>query len=72
MIHEFSIIERYFKPLSQGYNGSLQLSDDAALIDIPTGRQLVCTKDALCEGTHFGLNNSVRGWPMVLHNMAVI
>lgn len=50
---EFGIIRRYFSPLTKGFSGALGLGDDAALLDVPAGMQLVVTKDAICEGVHF-------------------
>ncbi len=50
---EFGLIRTYFSPLSVGFPGSLNLSDDAALIDVPAGKQLVITKDAVNEAVHF-------------------
>lgn len=50
---EFSLIERYFRPLSEGFEGSLGLRDDAALIALPPGHQLVVTTDAITAGVHF-------------------
>ncbi len=51
---EFDIIGKYFKPLAQNYSGALNLSDDAAIIsNIKPDQELVITKDALTEGTHF-------------------
>lgn len=50
---EFAIIRRFFAPLTKGLAGALNLSDDAALIDVPAGMQLVATKDAICEKVHF-------------------
>lgn len=50
---EFGIIRRYFSPLTKGFSGALGLGDDAALLDVPAGMQLVITKDAICEGVHF-------------------
>ncbi len=50
---EFELIARYFKPLATGLPGSLNLTDDAAVLDIPDGRQLVVTHDALVAGVHF-------------------
>jgi len=50
---EFDLIEQYFKPLAKGYSGSLQLSDDAAIVDVPPGLELIITKDAISEGVHF-------------------
>jgi thiamine-monophosphate kinase len=50
---EFDLIKKYFVPLAEQFPGSLNLSDDAAIIDIPAGQQLVVTKDAISEGIHF-------------------
>jgi thiamine-monophosphate kinase len=50
---EFALIKRYFSPLAAGFPGSLNLTDDAALIDVPTGKQLIITKDTINEGVHF-------------------
>ncbi len=50
---EFGLIRTYFSPLASGFPGSLNLSDDAALIDVPAGKQLVITKDTINEGVHF-------------------
>jgi len=50
---EFGLIKKYFGPLAADYSGSLALSDDAAIIDVPPGRELVITKDAISEGVHF-------------------
>ncbi|MGG5820886.1 thiamine-phosphate kinase [Falsiroseomonas sp. HW251] len=48
---EFSLIARHFRPLAGP--GSLGLSDDAALLDLPPGQQLVLAADAIVEGVHF-------------------
>lgn len=50
---EFERIERYFKPLSRGFQGALQLEDDAALLPAPAGETLVATTDAMVEGVHY-------------------
>jgi len=52
-MNEFDLIATYFKPLAGGYDGSLNLSDDAAIINPPPGHDLVVTKDAICAGIHF-------------------
>ncbi len=49
---EFSLIARHFAPLASDA-GALGLTDDAAVIDIPEGHQLVATKDAMVEGVHY-------------------
>ncbi len=48
---EFSLIARHFRPLAG--EGALDLSDDAALLDPPAGRQLVLAADAMVAGVHF-------------------
>lgn len=55
---EFSFIEKYLVPLAAGFPGSLNLTDDAAVIDIPPGKELVITKDAISAGVHFIGNES--------------
>lgn len=50
---EFDFIERLLRPLAEGFPGALGLRDDAALIDVPSDRQLVVAKDALVAGIHF-------------------
>ena len=50
---EFELISSFFKPLARGYDGSLGLTDDAALITPPPGCELVVTTDAICSGIHF-------------------
>ncbi|MGG5808174.1 thiamine-phosphate kinase [Falsiroseomonas sp. CW058] len=48
---EFALIARHFLPLAG--QGALDLSDDAALLDPPAGRQLVLAADAMVAGVHF-------------------
>ena len=50
---EFGLIRTYFAPLAERFPGSLNLTDDAALIDVPFGKQLIITKDTINEGVHF-------------------
>jgi len=50
---EFEFIETMLAPLAAGYAGALGLGDDAALIDVRPGHQLVITKDVLVAGVHF-------------------
>jgi len=52
-MNEFALIRKYFAPLAEAFPGSLNLSDDAAILDIPEGSQLVITKDAISEKVHF-------------------
>ena len=48
---EDELIGQYFAPLAGP--GGLGLKDDAALISVPDGFELVLTKDALVAGVHF-------------------
>jgi thiamine-monophosphate kinase len=50
---EFDLIDRLLKPLARGFPGALDLTDDAAVIDVPAGRQLVVAKDAIVADVHF-------------------
>ena len=47
-MNEFSMIEKYFAPLSRD-----GLKDDAAVLQIPAGFELVVSSDTLNAGTHF-------------------
>ena len=48
---EFALIARHFRPLAG--EGALDLSDDAALLAPPVGKQLVLAADAMVAGVHF-------------------
>ena len=48
---EFSLIARHFRPLAGP--GAMDLTDDAAVLTPPPGRQLVLTADAMVAGVHF-------------------
>ncbi|MDE3060094.1 MAG: thiamine-phosphate kinase [Pseudomonadota bacterium] len=50
---EFDLIARYFRPLAKNFPGSLNLTDDAAVMAVPAGHELVVTKDAISQGVHF-------------------
>ncbi len=49
---EDRLIARLFRPIAR-HPGALGLQDDAALIAVPNGHELVLTKDALVAGVHF-------------------
>lgn len=49
---EDELIARYFKPLATA-PGALALVDDAALLALPAGDELVVTTDAIVEGVHY-------------------
>lgn len=50
---EFDLIARYLAPLSAAAPGAFNLGDDAAVIPVPAGEELVVTTDAMIEGVHF-------------------
>ena len=52
-MNEFEMIERYFLPLTRGHASTAGLRDDAAILDIPDGHELVVTSDTLNEKVHF-------------------
>lgn len=52
-MNEFSIIEKYFSPLTMGVPGASNLRNDGAVISFPKSSDLVVTSDTLNEGVHF-------------------
>jgi len=50
---EFELIDRYFSRTSARGDVVLGVGDDAALLDVPAGRELVAAVDTLVEGRHF-------------------
>ena len=50
--NEDTLIARYFAPLAT-HAGARGLVDDAALMQVPEGSELVVTLDTLVEGVHF-------------------
>ena len=50
---EFGLIDRLLKPLARGWPGALDLTDDAALVEIAQGQELVIAKDAMVAEVHF-------------------
>jgi len=52
-LNEFSLIEKYFAHFGQGESIVKGVGDDAAILDIPKGNQLVTSVDTLVSGVHF-------------------
>lgn len=50
---EFQQIAELFAPLAAGYPGALGLTDDAAFMAVPEGKDLVLTMDTIVESVHF-------------------
>jgi thiamine-monophosphate kinase len=48
---EFALIARHFRPLAGP--GALELVDDAAVLTVPPGKELVVAADAIVAGVHF-------------------
>ncbi|HEY7928677.1 MAG TPA: thiamine-phosphate kinase [Steroidobacteraceae bacterium] len=58
---ESELIRRFFSPLgARRADVSLGIGDDAALLRLPAGSELVLTTDALVEGVHFLPHASAR------------
>jgi len=50
---EFGRIARFFRPLTNGVDGALNLEDDAALLSAPDAGAYALSVDTLTEGIHF-------------------
>lgn len=59
-LDEFALIERYFAPLAKSAPGAFALTDDAAAMAVPAGRELIVTTDALVAGVHFPKDETPR------------
>jgi thiamine-monophosphate kinase len=52
--NEFSLIERFFSNTGKSrFPVKLSQGDDAAIVDVPVGKQLVMSVDTLISGVHF-------------------
>ena len=54
---EFELIERYFRPLVTRDDVILGVGDDAAILEIPQGYQLVVSMDAVVADVHFSADD---------------
>ena len=50
---EFERIAKFFAPLAQENPGAIGLTDDAAVISVPDGTELVVSVDSVVAGVHF-------------------
>ena len=52
-LSEFDLIRRFFAPLTYNFSGARGLKDDAAIVSVAPGNELVVTCDSIVEGIHF-------------------
>jgi len=52
-VSEFKIIDKYIKRANQDGSVALGIGDDAAVMDVPAGQQIVQTLDTMVLGVHF-------------------
>lgn len=57
---EFDIIDRYFRQQPRRDDVLLSVGDDAAILAVPAGKQLVVSTDTLVAGVHFPESTSPR------------
>lgn len=70
---EFQLIRHYFASLTATAEGvELGIGDDAALLRVPTGQELVVTTDTLVAGRHFPLQTRPFdiGWKSLAVNLS--
>lgn len=70
---EFALIRRYFSPLAPAGTGVvLGIGDDAALLSVGAGDELVVTTDTLVAGRHFPLDTAPFdiGWKALAVNLS--
>ncbi len=70
---EFQLIRHYFASLTAASEGVvLGIGDDAALLAVPSGQQLVVTTDTLVAGQHFPLHTAPFdiGWKALAVNLS--
>lgn len=53
MLGEFELVRRFLAPLAADAPGAFALRDDAAVVALSKGRELVVTADTLIGGVHF-------------------
>lgn len=57
-MHEFNLIQKYFTWDNPPSDVAISVGDDAAVMDIPVGQQLVTSIDTLVSGVHFPENTA--------------
>lgn len=72
---EFDLIRRYFAeltPVSAGSGVKLGVGDDAAILEVPAGHELIVTTDTLVAGRHFDVATDPAGigWKSLAVNLS--
>ena len=72
MTAEFALIERIRARVRDRGDVTLGIGDDAALLRVPPGHELVVTSDTLVAGVHFPLDTAVAdvGWKALAVNLS--
>jgi thiamine-monophosphate kinase len=58
LVGEFDLIRTYFAPLTKSESGAFNLTDDAAVLALEPGYELVVTTDTIVASVHFLENSS--------------
>lgn len=72
-LDEFGLIRRYFVGLTTSVDGVvLGIGDDAALLQVPAGQELLVTTDTLVAGRHFPMETPAFdiGWKSLAVNLS--
>jgi thiamine-monophosphate kinase len=69
---EFELIERFARPFTRGEGVRIGIGDDAAVLRLPPGQDLVATVDAVVEGVHFtpSFGPEEIGWKALAVNLS--
>lgn len=72
MSHEFALIKHYFQQIGMQADLAVPNGDDAAVLNVPAGQQLVACTDMLVSGRHFPEATSpfAIGWKAIAVNLS--
>lgn len=67
---EFSLIERYCQDIGSTHSSTkIGVGDDAAVVQVPSGQELVISVDTMVEGVHFTRQTSAE---LIAHKLAAV
>jgi len=71
-VNEFEIIRRYFNRATGGNHVTLGIGDDAAVVSVPAGQELVLAMDTFVSGVHFPESTAAAdiGWKALAVNLS--